>query len=169
MTDLRAVSTSTEDYLEAILRLIAEKGAARVRDIAAVLAVHKSTVSATLKGLSEKGLVKYSPYEIATLTPQGQEIAQNVTGRHEVIRRFLAEVLAIGNDTAESNACRMEHVLDAEVLERLALLVEFARKSPAKGDPWVQAFQRYSKQRTKRRNAGRETSRLVAGPGKKPP
>ena len=116
MTDLRAVSTSTEDYLEAILRLIAEKGAARVRDIAAALSVHKSTVSATLKTLSEKGLVKYSPYEIAILTPTGQEIAQNVSGRHEVIRRFLSEVLAVSDAAAETNACRMEHVLDAEAL-----------------------------------------------------
>lgn len=168
MTDLRTVSTSTEDYLEAILRLVAEKGAARVRDIAAALSVHKSTVSATLKGLSEKGLVKYSPYEIATLTPQGQEIAQNVSGRHEVIRRFLTEVLAISNDAAETNACRMEHILDVEVLERLALLVDFAKESHGKGGPWVQAFQRYSKQRDKRKNEAQEAARLATGPGKKP-
>jgi DtxR family transcriptional regulator, Mn-dependent transcriptional regulator len=168
MTDLRAVSTSTEDYLEAILRLVAEKGAARVRDIAAALSVHKSTVSATLKMLSEKGLVKYSPYEIATLTPTGQEIAQNVSGRHEVIRRFLTEVLAVSDSAAEKNACRMEHILDAEVLERLALLVSFARESHEKGSPWVQAFQRYIKQQAKRKNAGQEAARLVEGPGKKP-
>src|SRR3990172_6697289 len=145
MTDLPAVSTSTEDYLEAILRLISEKGAARVRDIATALSVHKSTVSATLKGLSEKGLVKYSRYEITTLTALGEEIAQDVHKRHGVIRQFLSEVLGISGDVAEANACRMEHVVDADVMERFSLLVNFANDSLSKGDSWIQQFQHYSK------------------------
>jgi DtxR family transcriptional regulator, Mn-dependent transcriptional regulator len=145
MTDLHAVSTSTEDYLEAILTLISQKGAARVRDIAAALSVHKSTVSATLKVLSEKGLVNYSRYEITTLTSSGQEIAQDVRKRHEVIRQFLSEVLGVGGDAAEANACRMEHIMDPDVLERLSWLVDFAKRGPAKGDDWTQHFQQYSK------------------------
>ena len=154
MTDLRAVSTSTEDYLEAILRLISEKGAARVRDIAAILSVHKSTVSATLKVLSEKGLVNYSRYEITTLTAAGQEIAQDVHKRHQVIRQFLSEVLGIGGDAAEANACRMEHIMDADVLERLSLFVDFAKRGLTKGDDWAQQFQQYSK--SKLRNKAKQ-------------
>lgn len=145
MTDLRAVSTSTEDYLETIFRLITEKGAARVRDIAAILSVHKSTVSATLKVLSEKGLVNYSRYEITTLTAVGQEIAQDVHRRHEVIGRFLTELLGINDEAAQANACRMEHIVDAEVLERLSLLVDFAKRTSMKGEDWIQQFQQYSK------------------------
>jgi DtxR family transcriptional regulator, Mn-dependent transcriptional regulator len=151
MTDLRAVSTSTEDYLEAILRLISEKGAARVRDIAAILSVHKSTVSATLKMLSEKGLVNYSRYEITTLTAAGQEIAQDVHKRHQVIRQFLSEVLGIGGDAAEANACRMEHIMDADVLERLSCLVDFVKRGLTKGDDWTQQFQQYSRSRLRSR------------------
>jgi DtxR family Mn-dependent transcriptional regulator len=143
MTDLHAVSTSTEDYLEAILRLVSEKGAARVRDIAAALSVHKSTVSATLKAMSEKGLVNYSRYEITTLTAMGQEIAQDVQSRHEVIRRFLSDVLGASVEAAEANACRMEHIMDHEVMERLSLLVSFANEHLAAGDSWIQQFQHY--------------------------
>jgi DtxR family transcriptional regulator, Mn-dependent transcriptional regulator len=145
MTDLRGVSTSTEDYLEAILRLISVKGAARVRDIADALSVHKSTVSSTLKSLAEKGLVNYSRYEITTLTEVGQEIAQDVQERHQLIRHFLSEVLGIDDDTAEANACRMEHLMDASVLERLSLFVDFAKRGLAKGDDWAQQFQHYAK------------------------
>jgi len=167
MADSPLLSTSTEDYLEAIFRLIVEKGVARVRDIAAALSVHKSTVSSALKALSEKGLVNYSPYEITTLTPRGQEIAQNVSGRHEVIRRFLAEVLAVTGEAAETNACRMEHILDAEVLNRLSQLVDFANESHEKGSSWVQDFQHYSKQRSKRRNHRMDSDRPIEVPGKK--
>ncbi len=151
MTDLRAVSTSTEDYLEAILRLISEKGAARVRDIADALSVHKSTVSWTLKGLAEKGLVNYSRYEITTLTETGQEIAQDVHKRHQVIRQFLSEVLGVSGDAAEANACRMEHIVDADVLERLSLFVDFAKRGLTKGDDWAQQFQQYSKSKLRSR------------------
>lgn len=145
MADLPPVSTSAEDCLEAILQLISEKGTARVRDIAAALSLHKSTVSSTLKGLSEKGLVHYSPYEITTLTALGEEIAQDVRRRHQVIGRFLAEILGADEDAAQANACRMEHIVDADILDRFCLLMDFAKSSAAKGDNWVEQFHRYSK------------------------
>jgi DtxR family transcriptional regulator, Mn-dependent transcriptional regulator len=158
MADLPAVSTSTEDYLEAIARLISEKGAARVRDIAAALSVHKSTVSATLKGLSEKGLVNYSRYEIATLSELGQEIAEDVHRRHEVIGRFLAEILGVSDEAAQANACRMEHIMDADVLDRLSLLVDFAKANGAKDDNWMQQFQHYCKSKLRNKAKTRGTA-----------
>jgi len=124
MQETSPVGSAGENYLEAIFQLASRKGAARVRDIAAALSVHKSTVSASLKTLAEKGLVNYSPYEMATLTPQGREIAEDVARRHEIVRDFFVRVLALDSQQADANACRVEHVLDAEVFERLA---DFAR------------------------------------------
>ncbi len=175
MTDLRAVSTSTEDYLEAIFRLIAEKGAARVRDIADALSVHKSTVSWTLKGLAEKGLVNYSRYEITTLTTLGEKIAKDVHRRHEVIGRFLTEILGVGNEAAETNACRMEHVVDPEVMERFSLLVDYVKHSPAGGGDWIRGFQQYaatkvqipSKRQRRRLQSGVDEHGLEAAGGMK--
>jgi len=116
------VSSTLEDYLETILSLAEEKGAARVRDIASRLGVHKSTVTAALKALAEKGFVNYAPYEIATLTKEGARIAERVTHDHEAIQWFLKEMLLVDDDVAEANACRMEHVIDKRVVERLLLL-----------------------------------------------
>ena len=157
MTDLPTISASAEDYLEAIFRLIAQKGAARVRDIADALSVHKSTVSWTLKSLAEKGLVNYSRYEITTLTTLGEKIAQDVHWRHEVIGRFLMEILGVGDKAADANACRMEHVLDSEVMDRLALLLDFAKH--AAGNDWIQQFQQYAtaKPRSRGRRKGRQS------------
>ena len=148
MPDIVELSATLEDYLEAMARVIAEKGTARVRDIAAALSVHKSTVTAALRALSEKGLVDYAPYEIATLTPQGQEVARRIARRHEVIRSFLVDVLSVDEDMAEANACRMEHDLDREVLERVRLFAEFVKCCPHCGMERLEAFQDYYRRET---------------------
>ena len=131
------LSATLEDYIEAIARLVSRDGAARAGDIAEALSVHKSTVTSALKGLSEKGLVNYHPYAAITLTPEGREVAQDVRARHEVVRRFLREVLRVDDRTAEANACRMEHVMDPEVLRRLASFAEFARNHPKAREEWL--------------------------------
>jgi len=143
MADSAGLSSTLEDYLEVICRVIAEKGRARVLDIASALSVHKSTVTAALKSLAEKKLVNYRPYQAATLTAKGRKAAQEVIRRHELIRRFLVEVLLVEEHVAEENACRMEHVLDNEVLERLRLFAEFVKECPRAGDDWLKAFQYY--------------------------
>jgi len=143
MVDSAALSATLEDYLEAISRLVAEKGAARAGDIANALSVHKSTVTSALKGLARKGYVNYSPYAFATLTPEGQEKARDIRRRHEVIRGFLQDVLSVDSDVAEANACRMEHVMDREVLKRLSKFAEFARECPRAGDDWLGRFEYY--------------------------
>ena len=143
MAASQGLSATLEDYLEAISRLVAQDGVARVRDIAAEMSVHKSTVTSALKGLAEKGLVNYSPYEVITFTSKGKKAAAEVTRRHEIIQRFLADVLSVGEDVAEANACRMEHVVDGEVLDRLAMFGEFARTCPRAGEDWLEHFRYY--------------------------
>lgn len=119
------ISPALEDYLETILGLVHAKGAARARDIADALAVHKSTVTAALRSLAAKGLITYSPYENAMLTPTGRRIAAKVARRHGGIRRFLTDVLLLDERTADENACRMEHVMDQQVTDRLDLFVQY--------------------------------------------
>jgi DtxR family Mn-dependent transcriptional regulator len=157
MPDDLELSATLEDYLAAMARLIDEKGAARVRDMAAALSVHKSSVTAALKALSERGLVDYAPYEIATLTSRGEEVARRIVQRHEVIRSFLVDVLAVDDVLAESNACRLEHGLDREVLERVRLFAEFVNRCPHCGQERRQAFRDYCR---------RESSSLRARAGK---
>ena len=143
MDPLSEISRTLEDYLEVIARLIGEKGVARVRDIAHALSVHKSTVSSALKSLSAKGLVEHNPYEAATLTARGQQVADEVARRHQVISRFLEEVLLIDEDMAQANACRMEHVLDKQVMERLRLFASFVKECPRTGQDWLGRFRYY--------------------------
>ncbi|MBN2300933.1 MAG: metal-dependent transcriptional regulator [Lentisphaerae bacterium] len=118
-------STAQENYLKTILKLVHENGTARVRDIAASVNVHKSTVTAALKALAEKKLVNYSPYKLVTLTDSGQQQAEELLRTHKTIENFLTKTLLVPNDIAGQNACRMEHVIDRQTLDRLAMFVDF--------------------------------------------
>jgi len=139
------LSATQEDYLETIFKLVAERRVARAGAIAEALSVHKSTVTSALRGLAGRGLINYSPYALITLTPAGERLAREIRRRHQVIRRFLEEVLMVEPEVAEANACRMEHVLDGAVLERLARFAEFARRCPRAGEDWLRRFDYYCK------------------------
>ena len=144
------VSAKREDYLEAILGLLQETGAARVRDIAAQVGVHKSTVTAALKALAGQGLVNYVPYELVTLTDSGRRIAEDVTRRHSIIKNFLEDVLQVDHAVAEDTACRMEHAMDERVLQRLVLFAEFMTASPAVKSDWEKRFTAFVRDKGKR-------------------
>ncbi|MGI5939914.1 MAG: metal-dependent transcriptional regulator [Thermoleophilia bacterium] len=110
------LSASLEDYLEAILRLERESRVARVSQIAAELHVSRPSVTGALKNLAGRGLVSHARYGHATLTAEGARIAREVERRHLAIRDFLTGVLSVPADRAEAAACRLEHVLEPDVL-----------------------------------------------------
>jgi len=129
-----------EDYLEAILRLAREGGVARVRDIAGVLGVKQSSVTGALRQLAEKELVNYRPYEVITLTPRGEGEALKVARRHEVLSRFFKDALGVPAPSADADACRVEHGLSRETVERLTAFMEFIQDCPRLGAEWVRSW-----------------------------
>jgi DtxR family Mn-dependent transcriptional regulator len=141
------LTRSLEDYLEAVFVLIRREGAARVRDIAAETKVSKSSVTAALKHLAEAGLVHYDPYQLVRLTPAGKALAEGIRRKHNALRKFLLDVLDVDVETAEENACRMEHVIDENVLRRLSLLGEFLESCPVPSEEWLEEFSAYCRRR----------------------
>jgi DtxR family Mn-dependent transcriptional regulator len=95
-----------------------------VSDIASQLNVSRPSVTGALKGLVGRGLVEHEPYGHATLTEEGTRIALDVERRHLAIRDFLTDVLSIEEERAEVTACRLEHVLEAEVLAHFVAYAE---------------------------------------------
>ncbi|MFP3938333.1 MAG: metal-dependent transcriptional regulator [Phycisphaerae bacterium] len=139
----KPLSAAMEDYLEAVLVLVRAGRVARVSDIAKRLGVGKSSVTAALKALAERKLVHHDPYQTVTLTDRGRELAEEVSRRHHVLRRFFADVLGLPGELADANACRVEHTLDRDVLERLRLLAEFIERCPRAGRDWIESFLHY--------------------------
>lgn len=137
------LSASLEDYIKAIATISAEKKAARAKDISQRLGVNGSSVTGALRALAERGLINYAPYEIVTLTGEGEAVAREVVRKHEGIRDFLVKVLAIDAETAEKVACDMEHAVSPEVLNRFIQFVDYLEVCPRAGNNWAEEFGYY--------------------------
>lgn len=128
-----ALSASLEDYLEVILQLERVSRVARVSEIAGRLGVSRPSVTGALKNLGARQLVAHARYGHVTLTQDGARIAVEVERRHLAIRDFLTDVLGVPGDRAESTACKMEHVLEPEIL---AYFVQYAERRGQGEDVW---------------------------------
>ena len=100
-------------------------------------------VTEALTKLSEAGLVKHQKYSGVELTAKGARIARYVNRRHEVLRRFLAEILNVHPEIAEQDACGMEHALSAASLSRMAKFVEFLSNCPLGTPECLKGFNYY--------------------------
>ncbi|HTY23208.1 MAG TPA: metal-dependent transcriptional regulator [Desulfomonilaceae bacterium] len=136
---LPVLTSAMEDYLEAIYHLEQERRIARVRDIAVRLGVKMSSVSSALKSLGSRGFIRYDPHQYITLTERGIEKAKQIVRKHEILKRFLSRVLKLDEPSAEDNACRIEHHLDPEVIEKLVRFVEFIELCPMDQERWLDA------------------------------
>lgn len=107
---------SEEMYLETILVLKGEKAVVRSIDIAERLGYAKSSVSRGVSLLQDRGYVVVDDDGYIGFTPAGADKANNIYERHKVLTDLLIE-LGADTELAESNACRIEHVIDNEVFE----------------------------------------------------
>ena len=113
------ISETMEDYLEAIYHIsVEEGGGVKPGLIANRLGVHKSTVTIALRHLEMLKMISYSPYQEVHLTVGGFKHAESVIKRHEVFYQFLKDVLEVDDELAESTACRLEHAMPPEIVDR---------------------------------------------------
>ncbi len=126
----REQTASMEDYLEAVAMLRGKGKVVRVSQISRKLGVKMPSVTSALKKLSEQELVEHERYGYIKLTPEGDKVARDVIYRHEALTRFFAQALGINRETAEEDACKIEHVISPLSMERLAKFVEFIEACP---------------------------------------
>lgn len=117
------MTQSLEDYVETIFRLQGEGVGVKVSDIAAALAVTKPSVVRAIRELTRLGLVRHEPYRGVELTEKGRRVAKLVLNRHLLLREFLVK-LGVSAQTADRDACLMEHILSAETLDSIRTYIE---------------------------------------------
>lgn len=108
-----------EDYLKLVLELNETQGEARVTDIANRLNVTKATVSQTVKKLIIFGLAQKGNNRLIVLTDSGKKQALKIKTRNIVINRFLTEILGVDRKISERDACKIEHLLSCETIEKI--------------------------------------------------
>ena len=119
------ISTSQEDYLEAMVMLGAGHGTSvRAVDVAEKLGVSKASVNKAVSVLKEKGLVDQPYYGDITLTEEGIVYGNKVLDRHHALTRFLHEAIGIDAKTAEEEACMMEHAISDSSFEKWMAFID---------------------------------------------
>lgn len=113
------LTTSSEDYLEAIVNLGGSlTSSVRNVDISTELGVTKASVSKAIQVLRDEGMVSQEPYGGVRLTPDGLARGMAVLCRHRVLYAFLTQELGIDEKTAEREACAIEHAISDASFER---------------------------------------------------
>lgn len=114
---------SGEMYLEHILTLQTQKGNVRAIDIASLSGYSKPSVSRALGVLKRRGYVCVEENGNILLTEQGFALAQKVMERHRILKAFLS-LIGVDEAAADSDACKIEHVISDETFEHVKSFVK---------------------------------------------
>lgn len=117
------IHASGEDYLEAVLILQKKQGMVRSIDLARHMGFSKPSISHAVGVLKNGGFLTVDEDGYFHLTEDGREVAEKIYERHQF---FTEQLVAVGVDreTAERDACRIEHVISEEAFEKLKTSVE---------------------------------------------
>lgn len=129
------LSPTHEMYLKVLYRLEAEGQIGRVRDMATGLGVTAGTVSAVLKKLELAGLVIHDRYGLVKLTSPGSRVAECVVRRFDLLKELLVVVLGLDLESAEVDACAMEHAVSPATINRIETLLAHVRSGEIIVDP----------------------------------
>jgi len=115
-----ALLESGQNYLENIYILQKQIGNVRSVDLANEMGFSKPSVSRAVHLLADDGYLTFSDSGNLVLTEKGTSVAKRIYERH----MFLAEyfmALGVSEETAYSDACRLEYYISEETFERLKL------------------------------------------------
>ena len=113
------IHESAENYLETIYMLGKEKGNVRSIDIVNELGFTKPSVSIAMRNLRESGYINMNQITgFITLTEAGESVAKKMYERHTVLSDLLIR-LGVSKETAQEDACRIEHVISAESFDAI--------------------------------------------------
>jgi len=118
------LSNSLQDYLEGILNLAERCDKVRITDLAEHLGITKPSATSAAKILTKMGLINHDKYGPLELTGTGLTVAKEVRRRHDFLKEFLISVLGVPAETAEKEACLMEHSISPGTLSKLVVFLE---------------------------------------------
>ncbi|TMK67706.1 MAG: metal-dependent transcriptional regulator [Actinobacteria bacterium] len=114
---------ATEEYLEAILEL-EEEGTLPIRArLVERLGVSAPSVSETVNRLVDHGYAELLEDRSLRLTEKGRDVAVAIVRRHRLAERLLVDVIGLEWEKVHREADRWEHVISADVEEKLVELL----------------------------------------------
>ena len=124
---MEKLSASLEDYLETICNFTKNNNKVRAIDISKSLDVSRASVTEALTKLAKKGYINHEHYGNISLTEKGEKIAKEIVSRHETLQIFFNNILELPEAEAAENACRIEHVITDNALNKIKKYLEDKR------------------------------------------
>lgn len=112
------LQASGEDYLEAVLMLQQRHGMVRSVDLARHMGYSKPSISHAVGVLRGGGFLTVDQDGFLHLTDVGHEVAEKIYEQHQFFTQWLIGA-GIDPETAEQDACRMEHGISQNSFELL--------------------------------------------------
>ncbi len=117
------IQESGQMYLETILVLSKEKANVRSIDVVNYTGYSKPSVSRAMGILKNGGMVDIDGDGYIHLTDDGRKMAEEVYARHGILTKALT-MLGVSKETAEEDACRIEHYISVETVQCLKRFIE---------------------------------------------
>ena len=112
------IQESGEMYLETIFLLSQKNPRVRSVDVCSEMGYSKPSVSRAVSLLKDGGFITTDKDGYLSLTESGLLIAQKTYERHTLLTRWF-ESVGVSRETAEEDACKIEHCISDETFEAL--------------------------------------------------
>ena len=113
------ISSSLEDYIEAVYSIYIAENKVKAIDVSRRLNVSRASVTEALQKLEQAGLINYGHYGTISVTEEGVSKAKEIIKKHETLSVFFEKILGVNHELAEETACKIEHVIGDDILEKL--------------------------------------------------
>jgi len=143
------LSQSLEDYLESIYIISLEKKIVRVKDLVNRMGVKSSSVIGALKKLISGGFIEHEHYGHIEMTPEGEKRAERLYEKHKTLTRFFNKILNVNKDTAEKDACEIEHYISDETYYKIIKLIQHIEASTDSNLKWMEELKELVKENVK--------------------
>lgn len=124
------LSSQIEEYLESIFKLQVTDGGLRPTQLSEDLGVSVAAVTDMMRKLRGQGLVEQDASSGIRLTAKGESEAKLVVRKHRLTERFLTDVLGMPWDSVHEQACKLEHAMNPEVVDRLEIFLDNPNTCP---------------------------------------
>lgn len=128
------ITKSLEDYIEYIYTSLSNGKELKAIDIAKKFNISRASVSEALIRLCELGLVIYEGRKGILVTEKGETEAKRVIKKHQILLNFFNKTLNVEYEKASDNACKIEHVIDDEIILILEKFNQYSDKKNLKKD-----------------------------------
>ena len=123
------ITKGLEDYIEFIYNKISNKENVKAIDIAKHFEISRSSVSEALIRLADMNLIIYEGRNGIQITQEGEKTAEKIIKKHKILFEFFNNILGIEDEISNENACKIEHVIDDDVIKKIFLFTSFCKES----------------------------------------